>query len=113
MTGLKMGTINTATFNRKVSFQIPTNSKTSMGAPQKSYAHSFYAWCSRRTSGGKEQYVGQRLVVPGQYVYKTHYRSSIDETMRIVDDGVDYNIVQVDADDMKMFIDILVEKILD
>ncbi len=103
---------NPGTFNRKVSFQVPTTTKTSMGAPQKGFAHSFYAYCSRVATGNNnEQYVNNRLVVPGRFLYRTHYKSTIDETMRIADESVNYNILQATPDDMKMFIDIIAEKV--
>jgi SPP1 family predicted phage head-tail adaptor len=98
--------------NRRVSFQVPTTVRTGMGAPQKGFAHSFYAWVSREQLGsGNEQYVNDRLVSPYNFRYHTHYQGSINETMRIVDDSVSYNILSVTPDDMKMFIDIIVEKV--
>lgn len=103
---------NPGTFNRKVSFQLPTTTKTTMGAPQKGFAHSFYAYCSRVTVGDNiEQYVNRRLVVPGRFLYRTHYKSSINETMRIVDESLNYNILQATADDLKMFIEIIAERV--
>lgn len=95
--------------SRRVSFQVAVNGKTPGGAPVKSFVHSFYAWCSREKSEGGEQYSNQRLVVPYGYKYRAHYQSSINETMRIVDDGVSYNILSVDRDGL--FTDITAEKV--
>jgi hypothetical protein len=58
---------------------------------------------------GGEQYINQRLVSPYRYKYKTHDRSDIDETMRIVDAAATYNILAVNP--VGLFIEILVEKI--
>lgn len=103
-----------ANMNRKISFEVPTTVKTAMGAPQKGFVFSFYAWASRKQIGtGNEQYVNDRLISPYGYSYRTHYRnrSWINETMRIVDDGIVYNILSINPDELKMFIDIIVEKI--
>jgi SPP1 family predicted phage head-tail adaptor len=96
--------------DRRVSFQVATTTKTSGGAPQKTFAHSFYAWCSREMVGdGSEQYVNDRLVSPYRYKYKTHDRDDINETMRIIDGSVTYNILAVNP--VGLFIEILVEKV--
>lgn len=91
---------------------IPTTTKSEMGAPVKGFAHSFYAWASRvQTGSGNEQFVNDRLVTPYNFRYRTHYQSRINETMRIVDEGVTYNILSLTPDDMKMFVEIFVEKV--
>jgi head-tail adaptor len=100
--------------NRRVSFQVPTTARTDMGAPQKGFAHSFYAWVSRQLVGtGNEQFVNDRLISPYVFKYHAHYRnrSLINETMRIVDDSETFNILSINPDDMKMFIDIFVDKV--
>lgn len=96
--------------DRRVSLQVCTSGKTGGGSVQKTFAHSFYAWCSREMVGeGGEQYSNQRLVSPYRYKYKTWPRYSIDETMRIVDDSVTYEILAVNP--VGLIIEILVEKI--
>jgi head-tail adaptor len=103
-----MGAI--ADMDRRVSFQVVTSTKTAGGAPQKTFAHSFYAWCSRELVGdGSETYANERLVSPYRYKYKTHDRSDVNETMRIVDDSVTYNILAVNS--AGLFIEILCEKV--
>lgn len=96
--------------DRRVSFQVVTSGKTGGGSVQKTFAHSFYAWCSREQVGdGSEQYANDRLVSPYRYKYKTHDRDDIEETMRIVDGSATYNILAVNA--VGLFIEILVEKV--
>lgn len=96
--------------DRRCSFLVVTSTKTAGGAPSKSFAHSFYAWCSREMLGdGSESYANERLVSPYRYRYKTHNRTDINETMRLSDDSVTYNILAVDP--AGLFIEILVEKI--
>ncbi len=96
--------------DRRVSFRVVTSGKTGGGGIQKTFAHSFYAWCSREQVGdGSEQYNNDRLVSPYRYKYKTHTRSDIDETMRIVDSSVTYDILAVNP--AGLFIEILVEKV--
>jgi len=101
-------------YDRMVSFQAATTTKSSMGAPVKTYAHSFYAWCSRNQVGeGNEQYLNDRLANPYRFVYKTHFRSDINETMQLVDASVKYNILSCMPTGMNMFIEIVVEKIIE
>lgn len=107
-----MGTIGK--MNRRVSFQVATTAKTGMGAAQKGFAHSFSAWVSREQLGaGNEQYVNDRLVSPYSFRYRANYRNKswINETMRIVDDTEIFNILSVTSDDMKIFTDMIVEKV--
>lgn len=97
---------------RRISFQAPTTTKTGQGAPVKSFAHSFYAWASRvQTGSGNEQYINDRLVSPYNFRYTIHHQGALNETMRIVDEGVQYNILSVTPDDRKMFTDVFVEKV--
>jgi len=96
--------------DRRVSFQVVANTKTSGGAPKKTFTHSFYGWCSRQMIGdGSEQYANDRLVSQYRYRYKTHKRDDVDETMRIVDASVTYEILAVNP--VGLFIEILVEKV--
>jgi SPP1 family predicted phage head-tail adaptor len=96
---------------RKIEILEPTTTKSSMGAPQKTYTHLCYLWAERKTpSPVPEQYVGNRPIVPSRYVWKVHYTSDLDETMRIVDDGTEYNILSLDPSG-RMFIEITGEKI--
>jgi hypothetical protein len=103
--------LNPGNFNRKVSVCICTSTKTSSGAPNKAYTHSFYWNMSREQAlSGQEQYVNNRMVVPYRFIYKGHYKA-IDETMQLVDENVKYNILSVNPDDRKMFIEIIAERI--
>jgi hypothetical protein len=99
-------------FDRKVSFKTPTSTKTAMGAPSKSYVHSFYLYMSRVPLQTEEQVVDKRLVIAGKYKYTGHYKSSVNETLQMVDAGIKYNILSVNPiDDKKMFIEIIAERI--
>ena len=98
-------------YDRHVSFQVPTTTKTSGGGVQKGFAHSFYAWCGREViSEGNEQYINDRLLTPYRFRYRTHYQVGMNETMRIVDDSVSYNVLSCMPDPRKMFIDLVVER---
>jgi hypothetical protein len=104
--------ISPGTFDRKISFCIPATTKTGMGAPLKSFVHSFYLYMSREPAPvTPEQYVNARLVVPGRYLYRGHYNAAINETYQIVDGVVKYNIISVNAIERNMFIEIITEKI--
>jgi hypothetical protein len=103
---------NPGTFERRVSFCAVTSTKSAMGAPSKTYTHSFYLMMSRESAGqGQEQYLNNRLVVPVRYIYRGHYRTVIDETYQIVDGGEKFNILSINPIERNMFIEILAEKI--
>jgi hypothetical protein len=103
--------MNPGTFNRKVSFAEPRIDKSSMGAPKKYYVHSFFMYVSRQQSGsGQEQPMNNRMVVPTRYIYRTHYKAEIDETLQIVDEGIKYNILAIDRVE-RGFVEIIAEKI--
>ena len=100
---------------RRVQVLAPVTTKTGMGAPQKAFQHFRYIMVKRSTAGDDpESYVNNKLVVAPRYKYLAHAATDINETMRIVDDGVTCNIVRVmpDADDDK-FIEILAEKVVE
>lgn len=104
-----MGTIGT--MSCKIEIQEPTTTKSSMGAPVKSFAHLTYLWAERtRVTEVPEQYVDNRIVVPSRFVYRVHYTSSLDETMRIVDDSINYNILSLDRVN-NLFLEIIAERI--
>lgn len=100
---------------RKVQVITPVTTKSPMGAPQKSFAHLCFMLTSRKEAGeSPENYVNNRLVRAPRYKYRTHYFAAIDETMRIVDGGIQYNILSVDADpEDSLFIEIVAEKIVE
>jgi hypothetical protein len=104
--------LDPGTFDRKVSFCVPVTTTTAMGAPSKTFTHSFYMMMNREQTGsGNEQPVNSRLVVPTMYRYKGHFSPSINETLQIVDASVKYNILSVNPLESNLFIELLVEKI--
>lgn len=100
---------------RKVEITSPVTTKSAMGAPQKSFAHLRYLMASREAAGeNPESYVNNRLVVAKRYVYRAHVATDIDETMRLTDDSIVYNILSVNPDpDNDLFIEMLVEKVVE
>jgi head-tail adaptor len=104
--------IDIGTFTRKVSFCVVTSTKSAMGAASKSYAHSFYMYMDRvQEPSGLEQIINNRVVVPTRYTYKGHYKSTINETMQLVDGSEKFNILSVNPAERNMFIEVFVEKI--
>lgn len=100
------------TFNRYLSVQVPTTTKTATGAAAKTFAHSFYVYAGRVSAGmGEERMVNNRLVVPKRYEYLCNKEGEIDESMRIDDNGVTFDIISVDIM-AEMFYEILVEEVL-
>jgi len=103
---------NPGSFDRNVSWQTVTTTRTGMGSPSKTYTHSFYAYMSRRpVSGNQEQYVTGRGVLPFRFIYRGHYKSDMNETMIIVDGSVKYNVLSVDPVQNNMFVEILAERV--
>jgi SPP1 family predicted phage head-tail adaptor len=104
--------INPGAFDRKVSFCVATTTTSAMGKPSKVYTHSFYMYMGRvQDTSGQEQFISSRLVVPTRYKYTGHYKSSVNETLQIVDEGTKYNILSVNPIERRTFIEIVVEKI--
>jgi SPP1 family predicted phage head-tail adaptor len=105
--------IDIGKFDRKISIQVPSTGKTGRGAPVKTYADLCTIWAKRVPAAlNQESYIDNRLVVPSMYVYTIHNTRTVDETMRIIDGAVKYNILSVDPNkDNKFFLEITAEKI--
>lgn len=100
--------------NRKIDIQESTTTKSAAGAPLKIYTHKFWLWAKRTPAAdGPETYVNARLVVPKRYLYEVHETASLSETMRIVDEGISYNIVMINPsrDKSILMMDLIAEKI--
>jgi head-tail adaptor len=99
-------------FDRFITIQSVTTTKTGMGAPVKTYSTWKQVYASRKQSApGIEQYVNERLITPYRWLYKIYFVTGIDETMRIVDSGIYYNILSINPVEHNTFIEIIVEKI--
>jgi head-tail adaptor len=100
---------------RKVEIVAPVTTKSAMGAPQKSFAHLCYLLTSRVEDGEEpEGYVNNRMVRAPRFKYRAHVTQRINETMRLVDSGIVYNILSVDKDpESELFIEIRVEKFVE
>lgn len=105
--------LDPGTFDRKVSFTVPTTTVSAMGAPSKVFVHSFYMWMSREQLAGSEQTINNRVVVPTKFTYRGHYNSAINETLQIIDGGINYNILSVNPIERNMFIEVTVEKLIE
>lgn len=105
-----MGTVGNMT--RKIELQTCTAAKGSMGGKASTYAHYRYKMASRVPAGeSPENYVNSRLVVGPRFKYTMHTDSNVVESMKLIDDGVEYNVLMV-TDISDLFIEVLVEKIL-
>ncbi len=99
--------------DRKIELKSMTSTKSSMGAPVKTYTHFKYVWASRVSAGvSPENYVNNRLVVAPRYKYTIHIRTGLEESMQIVDGTDRFNILTIDPVDM-LFVEILAEKIVE
>jgi SPP1 family predicted phage head-tail adaptor len=99
--------------DRKIELKSLTSTKSSMGAPVKTYTHYKYLWASRTAASEQpENYVNNRLVIAPRYKYQVHYDSGIVENMKLIDSSVEYNILMVTGLN-NLFIEILAEKIVE
>jgi head-tail adaptor len=99
--------------DRRIEVKAPVKTKSPQGGTVNSFAHLCYRQASRVLAGDSpEAFQNNRLVVATRYKYRTHLSSAINETMRIVDENIQYNILQVSADpENSLFIEILAEKV--
>jgi head-tail adaptor len=105
-----MGKIGEMT--RKIELKSLTSTKTSMGAPTKTYTHWKYKMAARTAAGElPESYVNNRLVVAQRWRYRIHDDDDVDETMRVVDDGVEYNILLLVP--AGLFLEIVAERVVE
>lgn len=106
--------MNPGIMDRYVSVMTPTAGKTKAGASTRTWTHDHYSFMARQSSGsGEERIINGRTAVPKQYTYTGHLEGDIDETMRLQDAGKSYNILSVDEVERGMFIELLVEEVLE
>lgn len=105
-----MGAIGNMT--RKIELQTCTVAKGTMGGNAATYSHYRYKMASRVPAGEMpENYVNNRLVIGPRFKYTMHADSNVVESMKLIDDGVEYNVLMV-TDISDLFIEVLAEKIL-
>jgi head-tail adaptor len=99
--------------DRRIEVKSPVKTKSQQGAPVNTFAHLFYRMASRVMAGDSpEAFANNRIVISTRYKYRMHLSSAINETMRIVDEGIQYNILQVAPDaENGLFIEVLAEKV--
>lgn len=98
--------------DRKIELLSQKSTKSAMGAPVKAYSHYKYCYASRESAGtGAESYVNNRLEIAPRFKYRLHTDAQVIESMKLIDNAIEYNILQVEELE-KMFIEILVEKII-
>jgi len=99
--------------NRRIEIKRPVTTKSPLGAPVKTYQHVCYGWASRQeVAESPEQYINNRLVVAKRWNYKMHHNDEIDETMLLIDAGLEYNIPSINRDDA-ILMTLTVEKIIE
>ena len=99
--------------DRKIELKSMALTKSDMGGPVKTYTHWKYKMASRVAAGElPESYVNNRLIVAPRWKYQMHTDAGITETMKLIDDSIEYNILLIAPVD-KLFLEILVEKIVE
>jgi SPP1 family predicted phage head-tail adaptor len=99
--------------DRRIEIKHPVKTKSGQGAAINTFAHLFYRMASRVMVGDSpEAFQNNRITISTRFKYTLNVTSAINETMRLVDDSIQYNILQVmPAADNKLFIEILAERI--
>jgi SPP1 family predicted phage head-tail adaptor len=99
--------------DRRIEIKQPVKTKSAQGATINTFAHLCYKMASRVAAGeSPESFANNRIVVATRYKYRVHITSAINETMRIIDDNIQYNILQVMPDaENALFIEMLAEKV--
>ncbi len=99
---------------RYVEVNSPVAGKSKAGAITRTWTVAGYLYMSRVQEGtGQERTINGRTVVPRQYTYTCHAEMEIDETMRLVDEGKSYNILFTSELERGLFIEMLVEEVLE
>jgi head-tail adaptor len=82
-----------------------------MGAPSNTYSDHSKQWAKRETVSINEEIAGRRVSILAKYKYTMYYDSDINESFRLVDGGVRYNILSVDPGKGRIQMTLMVEKI--
>ena len=99
-------------FNRRVIIMTSTGTKSRMGAKTIVLVRSSEVMATRELlTDAPEGFSDRRLSAPYRYKYKM-YRTTLDETYYLGDDGAVYEILGVNQVDM-LFIEVVVQKIMD
>jgi head-tail adaptor len=101
--------------DRKIEIMTPVKTKSSQGATINTFAHLCYRYASRMPEGNSpESFQNNRLTAITRYRYKLNVTLTINETMRLIDDTLIYNILEVRPEpDNKLFIEILAERVME
>jgi hypothetical protein len=99
-------------FNRRVIIMTSTGTKSRMGAKTIALERSSEVMANRvMLTDAPEGFSNSRLSAPYRYKYKM-YRTTLDETYYLGDEGVVYEILGVNPIDM-LFLEVIVQKIMD
>ena len=99
--------INTGDMDRMVLLKQPVKSKTKAGAPDNTYSTYDTVWAKREAMNISEELAGRRISVLEKYRYTIYYDSGVNESFRLVDDSVNYNILSVDPLKGKIFMELI------
>lgn len=93
-------TDNIGALRNRAYFQTASTGKDANGAEVETWADGSEFWCNieYKISGSGEDQIGRRIQPFTKAIVTMRYDSSVDEKMRVVLDGKEYNIVTIAPD---------------
>lgn len=94
--------ISAGRLNRRISIQQRSTSQDSLGQPVETWTEVAEVWADCRSTNGlsfiKESMVADATSTMARYSFRIRYRTGLNESMRVVYDSVNYNIIAVMPD---------------
>lgn len=82
-------------FDREITIQENTPTRDEYGAETDAWSTFATGWAEKIYGAGKEFFSGQQLQAEEQVMYRTRHIDGVKREMRILDDGIVYDILNV------------------
>ncbi len=97
--------------DRRVLLQRATVTQDAANQEVLSWADFARAWARRRDMRGQERFQGETRFAARTAVYELRYLAGVDEEMRLIDNGITYQIVGIAEDARQGRLELSVEVI--
>lgn len=87
--------IDPGRFDRQVTIEKNTPTRDETGAEVDSWSTFARPWAEKLYKAGKEFFTGQQLQAEEQVMYRMRYIDGVKREMRIIDNGMMYDILNV------------------
>ena len=81
--------------DRRISIQSSTATPNSIGEYVATWTTVLNLWASVEYTDTREKYEGAELLAPNEVTFRTRYNSTINEKMRIIYNGKEYDILHI------------------